>query len=115
MGISGGSLVTMVLTLYRKSIHQSVATASGIGVPITIAGTVGYALAGLPHQALLPPLSVGFVSAIGVLLIAPISSYVAPIGARLAHRLARRVMEIGFGLFLLLASARFVVSLLSPF
>ena len=114
MGISGGSLVTMVLTLYRRSIHQSVATASGIGVPITIAGTVGYALAGLPHQALLPPLSVGFVSAIGVLLIAPISSYVAPIGARLAHRLNRRTMEVGFGLFLLLASLRFVVSLLFP-
>src|ERR1700726_4744392 len=72
MGISGGSLVTMVLTLYRKSIHQAVATASGIGVPITIAGTVGYALAGLPDHALLPLLSVGFVSAIGVVLIAPI-------------------------------------------
>jgi len=113
MGISGGSLVTMLLTLYRKTIHQAVATASGIGVPITIAGTVGYALAGLPHQALLPPLSIGFVSAIGV-VIAPISSYVAPIGARLAHRLARRWLEIGFGLFLLIASARFVVSLLSP-
>jgi uncharacterized membrane protein YfcA len=114
MGISGGSLVTMVLTLYRKSIHQSVATASGIGVPITIAGTVGYALAGLPHQALVPPLSIGFVSAIGVLLIAPISSYVAPIGARLAHRLSRRTLEIGFGLFLSLASLRFLVSLLHP-
>jgi uncharacterized membrane protein YfcA len=54
------------------------------------------------------------VSAIGVLLIAPISSYVAPIGARLAHRLNRRTMEVGFGLFLLLASLRFVVSLLFP-
>jgi uncharacterized protein len=114
MGISGGSLVTMLLTLYRKTIHQAVATASGIGVPITIAGTLGYALAGLPHQALLPPLSIGFVSVIGVLMIAPISSYVAPIGARLAHRLARRWLEIGFGLFLLIASARFVVSLVYP-
>jgi len=83
-------------------------------VPITIAGTLGYALAGLAQQALLPPLSIGFVSVIGVVLIAPISSYVAPFGARLAHRLARRTMEIGFGLFLLLASLRFVVSLLSP-
>ena len=79
MGISGGSLVTMLLTLYRKTIHQAVATASGIGVPITIAGTFGYALAGLPHQALLPPFSIGFVSVIGVVMIAPISSYVAPI------------------------------------
>jgi uncharacterized membrane protein YfcA len=114
MGISGGSLVTVLLTLYRKTIHQAVATASGIGVPITIAGTVGYALAGLPHQALLPPLSIGFVSVIGVVMIAPISSYVAPLGARLSHRLPRRWLEIGFGLFLLTASARFLFSLLSP-
>jgi uncharacterized membrane protein YfcA len=114
MGISGGSLVTILLTLYRKTIHQAVATASGIGVPITIAGTLGYALAGLPHQAQLPPLSIGFVSVIGVVMIAPISSYVAPLGARLSHRLPRRWLEIGFGLFLLTASARFLFSLLSP-
>jgi uncharacterized membrane protein YfcA len=111
MGISGGSVVTLILTLYGKPIHNSVATASGIGVPITIAGTIGYCLAGLPHQAQLPPLSIGFVSVIGVVLIAPVSSYVAPIGARLAHALPRRVLEIGFGLFLLVVSARFVVSL----
>ena len=114
MGISGGSLVTIFLTLYRKTIHQAVATASGIGVPITIAGTLGYALAGLPHQSQMPPLSIGFVSIIGVVMIAPISSYVAPLGARLAHRLPRRVLEIAFGSFLLLASARFLVSLLYP-
>jgi uncharacterized membrane protein YfcA len=111
MGISGGSLVTIILTLYGKTIHQAVATASGIGVPITLAGTLGYCLAGLPHRAELPPLSIGFVSVIGVVLIAPISSYVAPFGARLAHRLPRRWLEIAFGLFLLLAAVRFVVGL----
>jgi uncharacterized membrane protein YfcA len=111
MGISGGSLVTMILTLYRKSIHQAVATASGIGVPITIAATLGYVLAGLPHRALLPPLSLGFVSLVGFALIAPVSSYVAPYGARLAHALPRRWLEVGFGGFLLLAAARFVISL----
>src|SRR5437016_12493820 len=111
MGISGGSLVTMILTLYGKPIHNSVATSAGIGVPITLAGTLGYCLAGLPHQAQLPPLSIGFVSVIGVVLIAPVSSYVAPFGARLAHRLPRRWLEIAFGLFLLLAAARFLASL----
>src|SRR2546423_8220890 len=114
VGISGGSLVTAILTLYRKPIPSAAATASGIGVPITIAGTLGYALAGLPHQSQLPPLSIGFVSIIGVLMIAPISSYVAPLGARLAHRLPRRVLEVSFGLFLVLASARFVLSLVYP-
>jgi uncharacterized protein len=111
MGIAGGSLVTMTLTLYGKPIHNAVATAAGLGVPITVAGTIGYLLAGLPHQALLPPLSVGFVSVIGVVLIAPISSWVAPLGARLAHRLAKRTLEIGFGLFLLLVASRFLASL----
>ncbi len=111
MGISGGSLATMALTLYGKPIHNAVATSAGIGVPITIAGAIGYLLAGLPHQSLLPPLSLGFVSVIGVVMIAPVSSWVAPYGARLAHALPKRRLEIGFGLFLLIVSLRFLVSL----
>ena len=113
MGISGGSLGTMMLTLCGKPLHNAVATSAGIGVPITIAGTLGYVLAGLPHRAALPPLSVGFVSVIGVALIAPISSYVAPFGARLAHVLPRRWLEVAFGSFLLIASARFLAVLVT--
>jgi uncharacterized membrane protein YfcA len=113
MGISGGSLATMVLTLYGTPIHNAVATSAGIGVPIAIAGTIGYIAAGLPHQALLPPLSVGFVSVIGVAAIAPISSWVAPLGAWIAHALPKRWLEIAFGLFVLLAAARFLASLVS--
>jgi uncharacterized protein len=113
MGISGGSLVTMTLTLYRTPIHNAVATAAGVGVPITLAGTIGYILAGLPHHALLPPASLGFVSLIGVVLVAPVSSWVAPLGARLAHRLPKRTLEIGFGLFLLLVAARFLAHLVA--
>ena len=113
MGIAGGSLGTIVLTLYRRPIHEAVATASGLGVPITLTGAIGYALAGLRYQSALPPLSVGFVSAIGLAMIAPVSSYVAPFGARLAHRLSRRTLEIGFGLFLLLVAARFLIGALA--
>jgi uncharacterized membrane protein YfcA len=113
MGISGGSLATLALTLYGKPIHQAVATSAGVGVPIAIAGTLGYIAAGLPHQALLPPLSLGFVSAIGLVAIAPISSWVAPLGARLAHALPKRWLETAFGLYLLLAGMRFVVSLVA--
>jgi uncharacterized protein len=111
MGISGGSLSNIVLTLHGKSIHQAVATSAGLGVPITIAGTLGYIAAGLPHQALLPPLSLGFVSLIGVVVMAPVSSLTAPYGAMLAHRLPRRTLEVAFASFLLLVSARFLVSL----
>jgi uncharacterized membrane protein YfcA len=111
MGIAGGSLSTIVLTMYGRPIHNAVATAAGLGVPITIAGAIGYVIAGWPHQALLPPLSLGFVSLIGLVLMAPLSSLTAPYGARLAHRLSRRALEIAFAIFLLLVSLRFVVSL----
>jgi uncharacterized membrane protein YfcA len=112
MGISGGSLSNMILTLYGTPIHRAVATSAGLGVPITIAGTLGYMLAGLPHQAEMPPFSIGFVSFIGVAVMAPISSFTASHGARLAHVLPARTLEIGFGIFLMLVSARFIVSLL---
>lgn len=112
MGVSGGSMSTMVLTLYGKPIHAAVGTAAGLGVPLTIAGTIGYVLAGLPHQALTPPFSLGFVSLIGVVLMAPVSSFTAIYGVRVAHALPRRQLEIAFGVFLLLVSVRFIVSLI---
>jgi len=111
MGISGGSIANMILTLHGKSMHKAVATSAGLGVPITIAGTIGYMLAGLPQQALMPPLSIGFVSLIGFALMAPVASLTAPYGARLAHRLSKRHLEVAFGVFLLLVSLRFVASL----
>jgi uncharacterized protein len=108
---SGGSVSNLVLTLYGKPIHNAVATSAGVGVPITIAGTIGYMLAGLSRQALMPPLSIGFVSLLGVVLMAPVASITAPYGARLAHALSKRRLEIAFGVFLLLVSLRFLYSL----
>jgi uncharacterized protein len=112
IGISGGSISNMILTLHGISMHRAVATSAGLGVPITLAGTIGYMLAGLPQRALTPPLSIGFVSLIGFALMAPVSSFTASFGARLAHALSKRQLEIAFGCFLLLVCARFLVSLI---
>jgi uncharacterized protein len=110
LGISGGSVSNTILMLYGRPIHNSVAISAGLGVPISIAGTVGYALAGLRYQALMPPLSVGFISIIALLIMAPVSSFFAVYGARLAHALSRRRLEIAFGVFLLAVALRFLVS-----
>jgi uncharacterized membrane protein YfcA len=111
VGVSGGAVSNAVLTLYGRTMQQAVATSAGVGVPITIVGTVGYMFAGWRHMAQLPPLSIGFVSLIGVALMAPVSSYTASYGVRLAHWLPRRKLEIAFGIFLGLASLRFLFSL----
>lgn len=112
VGISGGAISNSVLTLYGYSMQRAVATSAGVGVPITIAGTIGYMLAGWPHMAAMPPFSIGFVSFIGVVLMAPVSSYTAKYGVRLAHWLPRRALEIAFACFLTLVATRFLVSLL---
>jgi uncharacterized membrane protein YfcA len=112
VGVSGGAVSNAVLTLYGRTMQKAVATSAGVGVPITIVGTVGYMVAGWRHMSQLPPLSIGFVSLIGVALMAPVSSYTASYGVRLAHWLPRRKLEIAFGVFLGLASLRFLISLL---
>lgn len=111
VGVSGGSVSNAVLTFYGRSMQQAVATSAGVGVPITIAGTIGYILAGWPSMAQMPPLSLGFVSLLGFVLMAPVSSYTAQYGVRLAHWLPRRQLEIAFAIFLCLVSLRFVVTL----
>ena len=112
VGVSGGAVSNAVLTLHGQPMQRAVATSAGIGVPITIAGTIGYMLAGWPHMAQLPPLSIGFVSVVGFALMAPVSSYTANYGVRLAHWLPRRKLEIAFGVFLMFASLRFIISLI---
>jgi uncharacterized protein len=111
MGVGGGSVSTLVLMLYGKPIHMAVSISAGVGVIISIAGAIGYALAGLSYQSLMPPLSIGFVSLLGVILMAPVSSFIAPYGARLAHRMPKRQLEIAFGIFLLLIALRFLATL----
>ncbi|MFG1344507.1 sulfite exporter TauE/SafE family protein [Xanthobacter autotrophicus DSM 431] len=108
VGISGGGISTNILLLYGVSIHAAVATSAGIGIIIPIPGVIGYAIAGWPHLSQLPPLSIGYVSVIGFLCIAPVAAFVAPYGARLAHRMSRRHLEIAFGVFLMVIAARFL-------
>jgi uncharacterized membrane protein YfcA len=112
MGISGGMLSNLSLMMFGRTIHQAVATSSGLGVIISIPGAIGYALAGISKMSLLPPLSLGFVSLIGVALLAPLGMLLAPVGARLAHAISRRRLEIAFGCYLLLMAGRFAVNLL---
>lgn len=112
MGIGGGQLSSLFMTFYGRPIHQAVATSSGLGVIISIPGALGYIYAGWPKMDILPPLSLGYVSFIGFLLFIPTSIWTAPIGARLAHRLSKRKLEVVFGIFLLLVAARFVWSLI---
>lgn len=110
MGIGGGQLSTIFLTAHGFTIHRAIATSSGVGVLISIPGVIGFMISGWNAPGL-PPLSLGFVSLVGAGLFIPASIMTAPIGARVAHRLAKRTLEKAFGTFMAVVAVRFIFGL----
>jgi uncharacterized membrane protein YfcA len=108
MGIGGGSFGGMLMTLCGRPIHQAVATASGFGVAIGAAATVGFVAFGW-NAAGRPPLSLGYVNVPGAVVMAVLTTAVAPWGAKLAHSLNRRVLRKAFALYLLATALSVVV------
>lgn len=107
MGIGGGQIANIIMTLHGRGIHQAVATSAGIGVLISVPGAIGYVAAGW-GQADLPADALGFVSLLGLVLFAPTTVLTANLGVKLAHSLSRRKLELAFGIFLLVVCLRFV-------
>ena len=85
--------------------------ASGIGPLIALPGVVGFAWAGWGADGL-PPLSLGFVNLLALVIVAPVSVYAAPYGVRVAHSISRRALELAFAAFLASVSIRFLIDLL---
>lgn len=110
MSIGGGAFIIMLMTLYGRSIQQAVGTSSGFGPMIALPGVIGFIWAGWGEPGL-PPGSVGFVSLIGAAAMIPASVLVAPLGARLAHGISRRTLELAFGCFIGTVVLRFLYSI----
>jgi len=96
------------MTLCGRPIHQAVATASGFGVAIGTAATLGFVAFGW-DAAGRPPLSLGYVNAPGAVVMAILTTAVAPWGAKLAHSLDKRVLRKAFAVYLLATALSVVV------
>ncbi len=103
LGIGGGTIAIIVMTLCGKSIHRSIATASGVGAIIALPGMIGFMIIGL-HETGLPTGSVGYVNFPAAIAITSTSILTAPLGAAAAHRLNPRMLRTIFGLYLLFVS-----------
>lgn len=112
MGIGGGAVSNLILTLHNVPIHRAVSTSAGVGVLIAIPGTLGYMAAGW-GRADLPSDAIGFVSLATFALTIPTSLLTTRFGVALAHRLSRRHLEMAFGLFLAVVCLRFLWDILA--
>ena len=86
VAIGGGSLSVPFMTWCNVKPHNAIGTSAAIGLPIAVAGTVGYLVNGWGHPGL-PPLTVGFIYLPALVMVTLVSTLVAPFGAKLAHRL----------------------------
>ncbi len=112
MGIGGGTLSVPLLTLFNYPIRRAIGTASAVGLIVGIPGAVGFAIAGWGAPDRLP-LSLGYVSLVGFLMLAPTQTLMAPIGARMAHAIPQAAMRRVFAGFLAIAAARMLWSALA--
>jgi uncharacterized membrane protein YfcA len=112
MSIGGAAYFTALMTLYGRPLISAIGTSSGFGPVIAIPGMIGFMWAGWGEPGR-PPLSLGFVSVIGALVIIPMSVLTTRFGVRAAHGLSRRTLELTYALFLLTVAVRFLVSLIA--
>ena len=110
IGIGGGLLSNMIMTFHGRAIHESVATSAGVGVMVSIPGALGYMAAGWDRMGL-PPFSIGFVSIAAVLALMPTSFLAARLGARVAHQVSKRRLELCFATYLIVVCGQFSLSL----
>ena len=112
MGIGGGTLTVPSLVLCSYPIRRAVATSSAVGMIIAVPGAIGFMVTGwdVPGR---PPLSLGFVSLLGLMLTAPTAMLTAPFGTRLAHVIDPVWLRRSFALFLMLTGVRMWWSLIA--
>ncbi|SMY08056.1 sulfite exporter TauE/SafE family protein [Flavimaricola marinus] len=110
MGIGGGAISNLILTLNGKPVREAVSTSAGVGVIIAIPGTVGYVIAGWGKTGL-PPDAVGFVSVMALVLTLPAAMLTTRVGVSLAHSLPQSILGKLFGLFLALVCIRFLIEI----
>ncbi len=103
LGIGGGIIAIIVMTLCGRSIHRAIATASGVGTLIAVPSAVGFALVGLGRGGL-PWGSLGYVNIPATVAIASTALITAPLGVAAAHSLPAAPLKKIFGFYLIVIS-----------
>ncbi|MFU2487983.1 sulfite exporter TauE/SafE family protein [Thauera sp. WH-1] len=110
VAIGGGSLSVPFMSWCNVKMQNAIGTSAAIGLPIAIAGTVGYLVNGWGAPDM-PPLTLGFIYLPALVVVAATSMFFAPLGAKLAHRLPVATLKKVFAGVLVLLSAKMLHSL----
>jgi uncharacterized membrane protein YfcA len=97
VGIGGGSMTTPFLVYNNVDIKNAIATSAAVGMPIAIAGSIGFMVAGMDQE--FPTSGIGFVNLEALITIAATSILFAPLGAKVTHIVDSKKLKKGFSIF----------------
>lgn len=112
VGIGGGTLSVPFMLFCNVEAHRAVGTSAAIGLPIALAGALGYLFNGWSAAAR-PEWSLGYIYLPALLGIVAASVCTAPLGARIAHALPVARLKRVFALFLYVVATRMLWKLVA--
>ena len=110
VGVGGGVMTIPLMSLCNVPMRQTIGTSAALGLPIAIAGTVGFIVTGLGKNHL-PPLSVGYVYLPALVGIVIGTFVTVPWGAKAAHTLPVTALKKIFAVILFILASKMLWSL----
>jgi uncharacterized membrane protein YfcA len=109
---AGGAFMTIpFMTWCNVKLQHAIGTSAAIGLPIAVAGTVGYAVTGWARPDL-PAHSLGFIYLPALAGVVVASMITAPFGARLTHKLPVLKLRRLFAMLLYILATKMLSTVL---
>ncbi len=110
VGAGGGFLSIPLMSFCNVPMRQCVATSSALGLPIAIAGTIGYLVSGWGKDHL-PAMSLGYLYLPALVGIVVGTFVTVPMGAKMAHTIPVSRLKKVFAVILAIMAVKMTVSL----
>lgn len=108
LGVGGGMINVPVLTHFNVPVKKAIGTSSALSFLISLFGAIFFLLMGMGSTHAYE--TVGYLYLPAFIIISIVAFFVAPYGAKLAHRLHTTVLRRIFGLALIAAGATMIFS-----
>ncbi len=113
LGIGGGSLMVPFMRTFGYDIRKSIGTAAAVGFLIAVTGTITMITGGKIIDNVNTPYSIGYINLLGFAVFVPVTMVMARIGAKVVHKIDKKLLSKIFGIFLILVSIRSFIEYLS--
>ena len=113
LGIGGGSLMVPFMRTFGYDIRKSIGTAAAVGFLIAVTGTITMITGGKIIDNVNTPYSFGYINLLGFAVFVPVTMVMARIGAKVVHKIDKKLLSKIFGIFLILVSIRSFIEYLS--